>query len=134
MSWAICVFWETKRPGAGLVGRAEDVAGCTDASSGAGALGGSTALRLAAAGGHTAPVVQTDLQRFSLAGRGAGRQLEPRLVSTPTAAAATQCTLPHVAQGRSRCHHACTALMGLHYWPPSIGHSLGHSRDRLTRF
>ena len=47
-----------------------------------------TALRLARAAGHTAPVVQTVLQRFSLAGRGAGRQLEPRLVSTPSAAAA----------------------------------------------
>ena len=137
MSWAICVFWETKRPGAGLVGRAEDVAGCTDASSGAGAPGGSTALRLAAAGGHTAPVVQTDLQRFSLAGRGAGRQLEPRLVSTPSAACCC-CTLPHVAQGRSRCHHACcphgSALASLN-WPLSAAptvfrHFLG-SRERL---
>ena len=99
-----------------------------------------TALRLAAAGGHTAPVVQTILQRFSLAGRGAGRQLEPRLVSTPSAACCC-CTLPHVAQGRSRCHHACcphgSALASLN-WPLSAAptvfrHFLG-SRETASLF
>ena len=97
-SWSICLFEETKRPGAGLVGRAEDVAGrvyrrCTRAAQ----EDRSEARRV------DWPRSCTDGcgQRFSLASRAGlvrlGRQLEARLVSTLWS------TLPHVAQGRSRC-------------------------------
>ena len=97
-SWSLCLFEETKRPGAGLVGRAEDVAGrvyrrCTRAAQ----EDRSEARRV------DWPRSCTDGcgQRFSLASRAGlvrlGRQLEARLVSTLWS------TLPHVAQGRSRC-------------------------------
>ena len=97
-SWSICLFEETKRPGAGLVGRAEDVAGrgyrrCTRAAQ----EDRSEARRV------DWPRSCTDGcgQRFSLASRAGlvrlGRQLEARLVSTLWS------TLPHVAQGRSCC-------------------------------
>ena len=97
-SWSVCLFEETKRPGAGLVGRAEDVAGrvyrrCTRAAQ----EDRSEARRV------DWPRSCTDGcgQRFSLASRAGlvrlGRQLEARLVSTLWS------TLPHVAQGRSRC-------------------------------
>ena len=97
-SWSICLFEETKRPGAGLVGRAEDVAGrvyrrCTRAAQ----EDRSEARQV------DWPRSCTDGcgQRFSLASRAGlvrlGRQLEARLVSTLWS------TLPHVAQGRSRC-------------------------------
>ena len=97
-SWSICLFEETKRPGAGLVGRAEDVAGrvyrrCTRAAQ----EDRSEARRV------DWPRSCTDGcgQRFSLASRAGlerlGRQLEACLVSTLWS------TLPHVAQGRSCC-------------------------------
>ena len=79
-----------------------------------------TALRLARAAGHTAPVVQTVLQRFSLAGRGAGRQLEPRLAGLHS-----QCCLLHIATCGTRTEPLpprLLPLMGLHR-PHSIGHS-----------
>ena len=97
-SWSICLFEETKRPGAGLVGRAEDVAGRVYRRGTRAAQEDRSEARRV-----DWPRSCTDGcgQRFSLASRAGlvrlGRQLEARLVSTLWS------TLPHVAQGRSRC-------------------------------
>ena len=141
MSWAICLFWETKRPGAGLVGRAEDVAGCTDCASRAQGPLHQEDCSEASRGWwpHCGALIQTVLQRFSLAGRGTRRgswSLAWLLVSTPTAAAAAaalHCHMWHKAADTTPAAPSwvCTGLTQLAAWPPVFRHFLSQEEVSL---